>query len=218
MYAIAQLIHHELATRGWRMSTLVTAMGYKNVSRGLKRLNGCIQDGDCSNIEMISRLRNALDLPTDHLNDVIAETRRQRAEEDRVRAVREEAERRAKFRPYVYVCTSERRPTFISAAAVIGPRLKYIQLDDAVVTLPRPLLLSKVSVIVREHYRSNLGKCLLFGDITGYAFRITYDETAEFTIDGTLVKERHGWTEDEWHAMLLVGKHVISEGLFGIAV
>lgn len=217
MYAIAQLIHHELATRGWRMSTLVTAMGYKNVSRGLKRLNGCIQDGDCSNIEMISRLRNALDLPTDHFNDVIAETRRQRAEGDRVRAAREEAERRAKFRPYVYVCTSERRPTFISAAAAIGPRLKYIQLDDAVISLPRPLLLSKVSEIVREHYRSNLGKCLLFGEITRYALRITYDATVVFAPDGSVIDERTGWTEDEGTAMLLVGKQQVSEGLFGIA-
>ena len=218
MYAIARLIQQELATRGWRMSTLVTTMGYKNVARGLKRLESCIQHGDCSNTEMVTRLRGALNLSVDQLNAVIAETRRQRADEDRVRVAREETERRAQFRPYVYVRTSESRPMYMTAAAAIGPRLKYLQLDNALLSLPQPALLSHVAEMVREHYRGNLGRCLLFGDITGYALRINYDATVEFNTDGTLIQKRHGWTEDEGHAMLFVGKHVLREGLFGVAM
>lgn len=217
MYAIARLIQQELAKRNWRKSELVAAMGYKNLSRGLKRLENCIRNGDCSNAEMLSRLRCALDLPAQQFESVVTETRRQCADENRIKASREEAERRAQFRPYVYVRTSENRPSFITAAAAIGPRLKYLQLEDAVIALPRPFLLSRVAEMICEHYQSNLGKCLLFGDITGYALRIAYDETVEFTSDGSLIRERPCWTEDEGHAMLIVGKHIIQDGLFGIA-
>ena len=98
--------------------------------------------------------------------------------------------------------TSESRPSFITAAAIIGPRLKYLQLDDEAIALPRPLLLARVMVMVREHFQCNQGKCLLFGEITGYALRITYDATVEFSVDGMLIQEHEGWNEDEGHAIL----------------
>lgn len=218
MYAIAQLIEQELAKRNWRKSELVAAMGYKNIAQGLKRLKNCLQHGDCSNAELLTRLAQSLELPRDQLNTIVAITRRQRADEGRARAAQEEETRRAQFRPYLYVRTSESRPSFITAAAVIGPRVKYLYLDNAVFSLPRPLLLSHVAEVVREHYRSNLGKCLLFGEITGYALRIAYDETVEFDTDGTLIQERHGWTEVEGYAMLRLNKHAITDGLFGIAI
>ena len=214
MYAISRLVRQELATRGWRMTTLVTAMGYKIVPRGLKRLESCLQQGDCANADMLSRLRSALGLSVESLNAVVAETRRQRVDEERARVAHEEAERRAQFRPYVFVRTSESRPKFLSAAAVIGPRLKYLQLDEMVLSLPRPLLLSRVAEMICEHYCSNLGKCLLFGEITGYALRIGYDETVEYTIDGSQNGERPGWTEEEGYAMLIVGEQQIMSGLF----
>jgi len=177
-----------------------------------------MQTGDCSNTEMQSRLRSALRLPAEQFNAVIAATRKQRADEEQARVAQEEAEQRAHFRPYIYVRTSESRPSFITSAAIIGPRLKYLQLDNEVISLSRSLLLAFVSTLVREHYQLNQGKCLLFGDITSYALRITYNATVEFSIDGTLIREHDGWHENEGHATLTVGKQVIHKGLFGTAV
>lgn len=214
MYAIAELIQQELTNRNWRKSQLVAAMGYKNLTRGLKRLEHCLHTGDCANAVLLSRLRHALELPTEQFNAAIAATQQQRAREEQARAAHEEAEQRARFRPYIYVRTSASRPSSITAAALIGPRLKHLRLDEEATALPRPFLLSLVTSLVREHYRSNQGNCPLFGNITGYALRISYDATVEFSIDGTLIQEHEGWNEDEGCATLTVGKQVVREGLF----
>jgi len=218
MYAITRLVQQELVQRNWRKSTLVAEMGYHNIARGIKRLEHCLNTGDCSNVVFLNRLRQALDVSVSPWEDAVAETRRERVAEVRAKAVREEAELRAQFRPYLFVRTSEHRPAFITAAAVIGPRLKYLQLDDLILSFPRPILLAHIGDLVREHYRENQGKCLLFGEITGYALRIGYEETVVFSPDGSMIEERPGWTEDEGHAMLMVGKQTLDDGLFGIAL
>lgn len=217
MYAIAELIQQELSKRNWRKSELVSAMGYKSISRGLKRLEYCLQQGDCTNRDFLSRLSRTLELSPERLKAIIAKTQKQCADEVQNRVVQEEAQKRARFQPYVYVRTSETRPPFTTAATTIGPRLKFLRLENIVLMLPRPLLLSRITEMVRTHYRDNIGKCLLFGEITGYALRISYDETVEFNVDGSLLRESSGWTEDEGHAMLIRGKHIIQDGLFGIA-
>ena len=216
MYAITRLVQQELAKRNWRKSTLVAAMGYKNISRGMKRLENCLNAGDCSNADLLSRLRQALEITEAQFDDAVAATRRERLEESRASAAREEENRRARFHPYIYVRTSEHRPASITAAAVIGPRLKYLQLNDTVLSLPRPDLIARVADIVKDHYQRNLGKCLLFGRITGYALRIAYDETVVFNTDGSFIRERQGWMEDEGQARLKVGNHVLHDGLFGV--
>ena len=218
MYPITQFIAKQLSERSWSKSQLISAMGYKNISRGLQRLDTCLQQGNCTNADMLARLFRALAPPREEFDAAIAETRRQLAEEERVRLEREEEVNRAHFRPYVYVRTSQNRPPFITAAAVIGPQLKYLQLDEELVVLPRTLLLARVAQIVRQHYHLNFGKCLLFGDITGYALRITYGETVEFTSEGILVGIQAGWTEDEGHSMMQIGNSAIREGLFSLTM
>lgn len=214
MYAITDYILRRMAARGWRKSELVLAMGYRDLSRGLNRLERCLREGDCSNTVLLARMRQALGSDNGRFEVAVNETQRQRQQEERARLAREEEERRARFRPYVHVRTTETRPGLITIAAVIGPRLKSFQLAGTLLSLPRPLLLARVSEIVRDHYRDNLGRCPLFGQITGYAFRIAYDATVVFDTEGNLVQETSGWHEHEGDATLTVNHHVIRSGLF----
>ena len=66
--------------------------------------------------------------------------------------------------------------------------------------------------LLRQHYRSKQGKCLLFSDIPGYALRISYDATAEFSTDWMLIKEYENWTENEGRVILAVDKKAIGKG------
>src|SRR5690242_18453037 len=100
VYAIAELINEAMTARGWRRHHLVAAMGYKNAAHGLKRLDACLQEGDCSNMELLQRLRQALALAPERLATAVAETRRQRVEEQRLYREQTEAAKRAHFRPY----------------------------------------------------------------------------------------------------------------------
>jgi hypothetical protein len=40
---------------------------------------------------------------------------------------------------------------------------------------------------VRQHYVDQRGKCMFLGDITGYRFVHSYDETTRLAIDGRVV-------------------------------
>jgi hypothetical protein len=210
---LARVIDEQLAARGWRKGHLVAAMGYKNLSRGVKRLEACLRGEDAAP-EVLRRLGAALEIAPARWEAILRATRTEREAAARADAARIEAARRAAFRPYVYVQTSETRPQSLTAAAVIGPRLKQIALDDDTLALPPARRLVRVAELVREHYRVNLGRCLLFGVITGYLFRSGYEETIAFATDGTLLATRPGWHADEGIASLTLKGLPVPEGLF----
>jgi len=216
MYTITRIVQQELAIRNWRKSTLVSEMGYQNIAKGLRRLESCLNTGDCSNVFLLSGMRQALEISESQWEEAVAATGRERAEEAHIKAVQAEEKYRAHFRPYIFVRTSLSRLRSIVIAAFIGPRLRHLQLDDALLALPRPIRLARVGDLVREHYRKNNGGCMLFGEIMGYALRYGYDETVVFSTEGSIIEERPGWEEADGRALLRVGSQTIENGLLDL--
>ena len=214
MYVITLLIEQVLKNRNWRKKDLLLGMGYKNLGRGMRRLDACLSKGDCSNREFMSRLRLALDISPAVLEETTEQTRRQVEENNRQRRIQEELDRRLSFRPYVFVKTEQERPSSITAAAVIGPRLKHLQLNETVLIRSRREQIAQVAEIIRQHFTDNFGRCLLYGSIVGYTFRIGYDETIEYDPAGMILREQSGCYREHGETYLLVKHTPVKSGLF----
>ncbi len=215
MNPLAHLILDSLAARGWRKADLVTAMGYRDLGRGLRRLDACLRGEEVAE-EVLRRVQQALSIPEARWTQVLGETRSQQQETERQRRQEALAARQARFRPYIYVLTSESRPVNITAAAVIGPRLRFLYLEDELLRLPRPARIARVADRVQDHFRANLGKCLLFGDIVGYRFQIAYDEVLVLDVTGSVREVRTETAGEEPEACLQVKHSSLHEGLFAV--
>jgi hypothetical protein len=92
---------------------LIRRCGYKNIPKGLRRLED-LRGGEFQNTRgLISGLPQALDVPAELVQKAIDDTTRQRHEAY-------EAAWRAAFRPHAIILTDRRIPQPIFVAAMIG--------------------------------------------------------------------------------------------------
>jgi len=120
---IQTLISSRRNELGLRAADVVRRCGYKNVSKGLRRLesvhHGCFKGNEA----LIKALPNALEVAADVVKEAVAAMQRQIYEA-------KEAAWRAAFRPHAVILTEKQRPEPMFVAAVIGvDRLLRVDLD-----------------------------------------------------------------------------------------
>ena len=192
IYAINSFVEDALATRGWRKHDLVAAMGYRDQRRGMRRLQECVCHGAGLTTDFLRRLARALQVSETVVTAIAADTERQRAMFHHEQERENEAARCASFQPYCYVQTALEQSAASSVATLYSVGHKYFSIPAELLGLPRAHCLSRVGEMVRDHFREHLGYCLHLGKISGYLFRMSYEETIYLTIDGHIVEERHG--------------------------
>jgi hypothetical protein len=100
---------------------------------------------------------------------------------------REKAERTA-FVPHAWVIPENRIPSPLFVAAFYGQnRFLRVDLPADIASLPREEQNHLLGRAIRGHFLEKDGKAGPFGRILGYLHRRTYDETAEFSIEGELL-------------------------------
>ena len=120
---IKTLISNRCDELSLRPSDLVRRCGYKNISKGLRRLESVQQGCFKGNEALIQALPSALEVAADVVNEAVAATQRQIYEAN-------EAAWRAAFRPRAIILTEKQRPEQIFIAAIIGvERLLRVDLD-----------------------------------------------------------------------------------------
>ena len=110
---ITTLITSRCQELGLTRAQLVKRTGYKDVSKGIRRLEELLLGELQSNKYLIQGLPAALDLAANVIARAIEKTRRQIAQE-------EEAAWRASFKPHAIILTVRKRPEPIFLAALIG--------------------------------------------------------------------------------------------------
>jgi len=110
---ITTLITSRCQELGLTRAQLVKRTGYKDVSKGIRRLEELLLGELQSNKYLIQGLPAALDLAANVIARAIEKTRRQIAQE-------EEAAWRASFKPHAIILTERKRPEPIFLAALIG--------------------------------------------------------------------------------------------------
>ena len=115
-----------------RWADLMRRVNYKNIAKGLRRLEKLLA-GDLDEArDLIHALPAALDVPPEVVEHAIEETRRQIAEVQEVERHAREVAWRAAFRPHAIILTEKTVPQPIFVAAIIGAqRLLRIDFDLA---------------------------------------------------------------------------------------
>jgi hypothetical protein len=90
----------------------------------------------------------------------------------------------ADVNPWIRVLTSLTRPTSISVAAFTGATWRFLDIPKSVLNRTHDQQSGWVSWRVRTHYKVEEGRCLLFGDITGYRWHFAPGQSIEFDIRG----------------------------------
>jgi hypothetical protein len=90
----------------------------------------------------------------------------------------------ADYDPWITVLTSLTRPTSISVAAFTGATWRFLDIPKSILNRTHYQQSGWVSWRVRTHHRIEEGRCLLFGDITGYRWHFAPGQSTEFDIRG----------------------------------
>ena len=172
---------------------LMRRAGYKNIAKGLRRLDKLLAGDLDKTRDLIRALPGALVVPPEVVEHAIGETRRRMAEaEEAARRARETAWRAA-FRPHAIILTERTVPQPIFVAAIIGvDRLLRIDFDLA---LPPPSYVSQALAGIRRRlseFRSESGSVPDalpgFGRPIGVIVNYTPDRAIRFDLDGNALE------------------------------
>ena len=130
--AIGSLIIDRLRMLDLSRPDLVRRASYKNIAKGLRRVDELLAGDLDKTKDLIRALPAALEVPTEVVEHAIEETRRRMAEAQEASRQAREAAWRAAFRPHAIILTERTVPQPIFVAAIIGvERLLRIDFDLA---------------------------------------------------------------------------------------
>jgi hypothetical protein len=188
MNPLQTLISQTMAAKGLRKSQIVSLLGFKNITKGIRRLDAFVADG-VDSPGMLDRLPSALGLPAETVHAAYEQTLDQmRAEAEAQRSAHLER-LRAEFRPHVRVKTERTVPSPIFVVAMTGgpDRWLRISLPEEVTALPEHDQIEQVAEIIRQHHAERKGWAGPFGSITGYYYRSEFERAVEFSVTGQVV-------------------------------
>jgi len=182
-YAIGWLLLNEFQRQDISRAELARRMGYTNPIGALRRFDNLVRGGAVP-ASIIVRFARALGLEPAIVDKAVAETEEQiRVEQEEARRQRE-ADERATFRPYVVIETSRGLPQPVHIGIMFYTQLKQVAVPHEVTERPIGEQIGWVGRRVAAHFIERKGSAAAFGDITGYAYRRTYDRAITFDVHG----------------------------------
>jgi len=163
----------------------------KNLNKGLRRLDQLIQTGQCPD-SLREKLPSVLGIDPSAIKEAFEATlAQQREEEEKARRIRENYERKT-FRPHICVKHELENPPIgsISIVAFIGiEHWKAKTLPEDIANLRWSEQCCIIRKKIREHQSQECVNTNIFGKVTGYLYRKTYNDSYLFNIDGTLLQK-----------------------------
>ena len=159
---------------------LLRRAGYKNVSKGLRRLSELYQGNFDSSRGLIGKLPAALELSADDVRQAVQESRRQIAEA-------EEKRWRSAFVPHAVILTERMRPQPLFIAAMIGiAELKRVDFTPG--SAPVTYLRQALNGVEQKLKRWGHGQLPCFGKPTGIIINYTPDWAVRFDLNGQAIE------------------------------
>jgi hypothetical protein len=169
------LIRKRCQDLGLSRSELVRRCGYKNISKGLRRLDQVYVGEFEKSGALLARLPDALDLPPETIKEAITATTRQIAAEA-------DARWRASFKPAAYLLGTSNRPSQIWMFGVTGGAERWLKI---------PLDISQSPVTYAEQALAVVRQTptvRFFGPTTGFIVNYTPDHAVRFDAEGRPVE------------------------------
>ena len=181
---IQRLIESRLKDLGIRQSELARRCGFKNLDKGMRRLEAlCRGDINSPSAAMIlTALPMALEVGEATVHVAVHETAKAVDKMDRMAAADREAAWRASFKPHGYLCGSQERPSSITMCGVTGGpgRWLKIPLDSS---QPPVTFAPQCLAVVRK-----TPTITFFGQTTGFIVNYSPDHGVRFDLEGNPVE------------------------------
>lgn len=210
-YPLGRLLIDEMCRQGISRAQLASRIGYKNITKGLRRLDHIVGGGEDQVV--LQKIARTLEIHPDALERALAETQAEQATEQAESERQREAHLRAIFHPIINVETEYRRPSPLHIGIMFFDTLKRIHLPGSILKRSFDHQLAWAMQAVPKHYDAKGGKAPSFGKITGYAFRFSYDEAILLDVTGKIVDEHAPATPDP-EMYLAVGRTRMPASLF----
>lgn len=206
-YPIHELIEKRRTELRLRRSELALRCGFKNISKGLRRIDSvCCGDlNSQTSKKVLDALHAALEVETAVVEAAIQETVNVIAEAERRAAAERDAVYRASFRPHGYLLGTDTRPSQITIYAVTGGPERWRK-------IPLDLLQPPVTFAVQAHAVVQKTPLVQFhGPTTGFVVNYTSDNAVQFDLEGVPV-ERFDRAYRPGDTTLCVGKRELPAG------
>jgi hypothetical protein len=188
-------------------SDLVRRAGFKNVAKGLRRLEELFAGELMTTASLVAGLPLALELPTDVVADTMRQTVQQIEEATRLAEEELAAAWRASFQPSAYLLGTEMRPSQITLYGMTGGSERWfkIPLD---LTQPAATFAGQALAVARETPVTQF-----FGATTGFVVNYSPDCAVQFDLNGHPVETfRHACRPGN---VTMIGKKEVPAEVFG---
>jgi hypothetical protein len=191
--AIESLIVDRSRVLDLSRSNLLRRAGYKNIAKGLRRLDELLAGDLDKTRDLIRALPAALDVPSEVVEHAIGETRRRIAEAQEAARLAREAAWRAVFRPHAIILTERTVPRPIFVAATIGIE-RLLRIDFNLALPPVSYACQALAGIRRRlsEFRSESGRIPdalpAFGRPIGMIVNYMPDRAIRFDLDGNALE------------------------------
>lgn len=211
MYEISKLINQVISGNKQRKRDIVLKLGYRNLDKGHRRLYHLIETGECP--EPIKKmLPSALGVDPQVVEDAFKATSQQIAEELELARRRQEEYERRTFKPHLWIEHELSRPKSITMVLFTGvDNYKVVNLPNIIVKLDWKYQVRVVEDTIRRHQQNKGTEDCMFGKVTGYVYRQTYDDSHLFSKDGVLLERNLGKFNKPESSLKIGGKEVSSE-------
>jgi hypothetical protein len=180
--AIAALIESRSRDLALSRAELVRRAGFKNIAKGMRRLDSLLAGDLETTRELIHGLATALGVPKSMVDRAFQETRRQIERAEQEEAEKQDAAWRAEFKPPAIIVTERTRPQPIFVAALIGVD-NLLRLDFE--TGGNPLrFVKKAQQELEQRLSRWKGTIPAFGRPTGFVLNFSPDRAVRFDPEG----------------------------------
>lgn len=190
MYPISKMLLQTISGSTENKLSIVKKLGFKNLSKGLRRLDHLIHTGQCPE-SLRDKLPFALGLNPEVIERAFNDTLiRQNKEEEDARIRREEHDRTS-FQPHIWIRHELENPP-VGSICIVGfigiEHWEVIQLPEDIMRNPWSQQFRLVREKIKKHQqREDVGRSI-FGSVLGYLYRKTYDKGFLFSPDGTILE------------------------------
>lgn len=179
---LGHLINARCEALGITRGELARRLGYANLGKGARRIDGLV-GGDLARVpELINRLPEALDLAPNTIAQAVDETQREAERLKQEHIAAEEAEWRASFRPHAIIITERTIPSSITQCIFTGGSAnRRIDIDAS---RPRASFISQALNELNARLTRWRGQIPYFGKPTGLVVNYTPDRAVAFSLQG----------------------------------
>jgi hypothetical protein len=170
-YPIVQFIFRLMQEHGFSRFEFVRALGYRNIDRGLRRLEPWLNQGEGYD-RILNQIATAYPNHADGLEKAVAATRAIKTAEAEAAFLERCKTEEATFVPFVHAQGESRIPSGICIFGITGGHQRWttIEIPKAILDLPLDDQLAAVPELMRAYERRYNGAVPFFGKLTGFKF------------------------------------------------